>query len=1314
MEGRQVMVRKLCTILGCGVVTSAVVLALTIGISAQNTTYEYVIPHFSGNAGSELLISNLSGNTNTANPDISLRDSGSGQLAETVVAVPPGTQQRLTAGSFGLSGFDGSVVVKSAVPLGVTATVAAGPGVYETVAALGGALTSSNQAVGFSDSIIPFAQGTTGQMRLTVFNPNNNQVNVVVTAVAAGGLIPSSGGGPVLGGNNSNGIQAAIPAFGTFKQDIGGDPRDIAYLLIHVSASIFGSPSGVFAQAEMINFSDPAQGISFPASDFSAVRALPLSDATKNGTIAYFSQSGNFVTELEFVNTSSTAGAVSLTGFDLLGNTVTGRIPNVPANGAARQNIQTIFGGNAPVEGSITFNSTTPVIATELITDVRQGGFVLMPLGPQPDFNFVFSVRNFDPQFFLRLNLLDLPGQPAATITLRYVSDDGTPNSIATFTLDPSDTVTPAQEATALLGNLMPEAQRAGFIHISSSQKIIATAFEGAMDNSMLAALPAIHPDASYTPPDPTTYLISGTVLHVTPAFPNGKPLPGASVPLIRPISVNAITDQNGAFTLPALQQPAPGDYTLTVSAAGYTFSPSSKTITISTASGSSRNNVFAATLVTPVITSVQPGGMVAASGSTTITIIGSPLLPNGQIIFDGQPLATTLAAIPAPGARAGGPAQTIPVLQASVDASALINPRTASVVVQTNGPAGSAQSQPFPVGIGTAAPVLSGFGTLPSPLIAGNPGVTTTINGTGFIQGQGLTVQIGILSGGVIANLATLTQGAGVTYKSATSIQVTIPAQYLAVGRVLKVTATNPPPTIGPSNALDLPVFNPVPVITSISPDHGTVQSEPNSPGITTFVVNGFGFKPGATINFGGTVLQATFNSSISLTSAIPQQQLQVGAAVPVFVVNPDPSVGPSGSVPFSLLNLVPLLTSVEPVNGPLSFDNSRANEGYAATLLARGSNFEIGVSVFETISLCGAVAIAPNSTTLQTAQQQQFIAYLDGALAPAGSITWAVNQVVGGTSATGTISANGLYTAPFTVPNPPTVIVTAFKTADMTKFANANVTISATPPNGTASSGGASVGVTIISSHEAVLTTSITCAGTYQVDVRNPQPGGGVSPLAPPLGTEAPVQYTVVPYSQAQLPKITSFAPSSITPATDPSGSFPLTITGTNFEASPKMATVSFGNTVLFPTSVTSTSINVNVPNYLISEAGFVPVVVTNPDAPTCVSPGLCGTGSSNRVLFPVFPSAAPVVTAFNPPTAPGLNTSFSLTITGANFETSPAPAVVIFGGYALLPTSLSPTSITVYVPGYLITQHGANFPVVVVNPDTGPSNTLVFPVF
>ena len=73
------------------------------------------------------------------------------------------------------------------------------------------------------------------------------------------------------------------------------------------------------------------------------------------------------------------------------------------------------------------------------------------------------------------------------------------------------------------------------------------------------------------------------------------------------------------------------------------------------------------------------------------------------------------------------------------------------------------------------------------------------------------------------------------------------------------------------------------------------------------------------------------------------------------------------------------------------------------------------------------------------------QFTATVSGTTNTA--VTWQVNGVPGGNSTVGTISSDGLYTAPAVQPNPSTVTITAVSQADPTKSGSATASIVATP---------------------------------------------------------------------------------------------------------------------------------------------------------------------------------------------------------------------------------------------------------------------------
>jgi hypothetical protein len=87
-------------------------------------------------------------------------------------------------------------------------------------------------------------------------------------------------------------------------------------------------------------------------------------------------------------------------------------------------------------------------------------------------------------------------------------------------------------------------------------------------------------------------------------------------------------------------------------------------------------------------------------------------------------------------------------------------------------------------------------------------------------------------------------------------------------------------------------------------------------------------------------------------------------------------------------------------------------------------------------------AVSISPTSATVQSGgATQQFTAAITGTSNQA--VTWNVNNVMGGNPSFGTISPQGVYTSPASVPNSNTATVTVTSMVDSTKAASATIMI-------------------------------------------------------------------------------------------------------------------------------------------------------------------------------------------------------------------------------------------------------------------------------
>jgi uncharacterized protein (DUF1800 family) len=258
----------------------------------------------------------------------------------------------------------------------------------------------------------------------------------------------------------------------------------------------------------------------------------------------------------------------------------------------------------------------------------------------------------------------------------------------------------------------------------------------------------------------------------------------------------------------------------------------------------------------------------------------------------------------------------------------------------------------------------------------------------------------------------------------------------------------------------------NPIPQISSATPTAIQV-------GAFNLTVNGAHFASGATIYLGSTGLTTTRVSSTQLTATGTATSGQVGS-ISITVKNPDPGTVSSAGLMAQVVN------------------NS-------------------GISV----------QVSPATATVRAGSQQQFSATVTGSTNQ--NVTWSVNGTAGGSATTGTITAQGMYTAPATLPNPNTVSITATSAADSTKQGASAVTLqnpipvlTGITPNSlgvggfqiavtgsgfvsgaTVNFGGQTLTTVFVSSTEltAIGTAATSQLGSVTVTVTNPNPGGATS---------------------------------------------------------------------------------------------------------------------------------------------------------------------------------------------------------------------------
>jgi hypothetical protein len=180
--------------------------------------------------------------------------------------------------------------------------------------------------------------------------------------------------------------------------------------------------------------------------------------------------------------------------------------------------------------------------------------------------------------------------------------------------------------------------------------------------------------------------------------------------------------------------------------------------------------------------------------------------------------------------------------------------------------------------------------------------------------------------------------------------------------------------------------LLNPVPYVSDVQPRNI------NNGLTTTIHAYGARFYAGAQIYWGSVALATTFVSSTELRASYAPAD-PAGATVSVHVRNPDPG--------------------------------------------AVDSTQTIPVTVLAPI----AVSVTPLSVSLRIFDVQYFPATIANAADP--TLTWSVNDIAGGNSTVGTVTSQGVYTVPATLPSPNVVQVQATSAQDPRASSTATVTL-------------------------------------------------------------------------------------------------------------------------------------------------------------------------------------------------------------------------------------------------------------------------------
>lgn len=309
-----------------------------------------------------------------------------------------------------------------------------------------------------------------------------------------------------------------------------------------------------------------------------------------------------------------------------------------------------------------------------------------------------------------------------------------------------------------------------------------------------------------------------------------------------------------------------------------------------------------------------------------------------------------------------------------------------------------------------------------------------------------------------------------------------------------------------------------PAPVVTGISPTSGPTD------GGNTAVIAGTGFINTTAVNFGSTAASFTVVSSTAINVVVPRGP-SGGGTVSVTVTGPGGTSG-SGTTYTYVATLIPIITGLTPISGPLSGGN---------TVTISGSNFNGATAV--TFAGKAATSFSLLSSTVINA------------IAPPG--TAGVASVVVTTTAGSSSGFNYTYIGP---PIP----IAVFPNVGSTAGGN---TISIT---------GTGLAGTTIVNFGTIPATSFTVVNDTEVDVITPMHVAGQVPIAITTqgGTNSSLSFTF------QLPPTIN----SISPTAGPvtGGTF-VTISGSGLISA---LNVYFGNTA-------ATALTVNSDNTLTAVA-------------------------------------------------------------------------------------------------------------------------------
>ncbi len=475
----------------------------------------------------------------------------------------------------------------------------------------------------------------------------------------------------------------------------------------------------------------------------------------------------------------------------------------------------------------------------------------------------------------------------------------------------------------------------------------------------------------------------------------------------------------------------------------------------------------------------------------------------------------------------------------------------------------------------------------VPSTATAYGSAFTLTINGARFLP------ESRVRWNGILRS---------VTFVNGTLIRVDVTAADLAQPGTIGITVNNPEPGGGDSAPSNFVVANPVPALSSLSPNSAGVGTL----GLTV-IVNGSSFVTGSKVRWNGTDRVTAFLSQTQLKVSLTAADLAKAGIYSISVFNGTPGGGLSDTLPFSANYGQPTISSISPDSG--------AAGSTSIALTVNGSNFSSG----------SVIRWNGNDLTTKFVTSAKLTATLTPTELPqAGTATVTVFT----SSPGGGVSNSVTFTI---TPANPLPTISSLDPAAL-QAGGVSQTLTVNGSNFVSGSkvrwNGSDRDTEFVSSSvlkASIQDSDIAKTGTATVTVFNPTPGGGVS-AAKSITVGNPV------------PEITSLAPSAA-PIGSPNVS--LTVNGKNFLNTSK---VRWKGADLATKFVSVSQLTATVPSANLNQEGTADVTVFNP------SPG--GGISASKPFTVAYSNPVPSILSVSPASARAGGPSFSITVSGTNF--------------------------------------------------------------